>query len=148
MFCLIKTLSFCPFLSFFFFFLELRQSILFQIFFLSLCELVQLYIPSRSLRSASDTRVFRIPTFDRKRHGQRVLVYNNITQALVFSAFKGNLKTYLFNQYFADFDSGHHDVCVCVRACVRVCVCARARACVCVCVCVCLSVCPCPGIVL
>ena len=41
-----------------------------------LSELVQLYILSRSLRSASDAGVFRIPAFKRKQHGQRAFSYS------------------------------------------------------------------------
>ena len=36
-----------------------------------LAEPVQIYVPSRSLRSSSDDRTSRIPTFKRKQHGGR-----------------------------------------------------------------------------
>ena len=75
-----------------------------------LAELVQIYIPSRSLRSSSDDRTFRIPFFKRKQHGGRafcfsaVQMWNSLPFALRHSpslpVFKTSLKTYLFKQYF------------------------------------------------
>ena len=68
------------------------------------CELVQIYIPSRSLRSSSDDRTFRIPVFKRKQHGGRVFCFSafQIWNSLPFAlsdtalpspAFKTSLKT-------------------------------------------------------
>ena len=82
-----------------------------------LSELVELCFPSRSLRSAFDTRVFDIPAFKRKQHGQCAFSYSadrtwnylpfSVRHSPSFSAFKSGLKTYLFEQYFFFFLSGH-----------------------------------------
>ena len=73
-----------------------------------LAELVQ--ILSRSLRSSSDDKTFRIPLFKRKQHDGRavsfstVQIWNSLPFALrhgpSLPAFKTSLKTYLFKQYF------------------------------------------------
>ena len=97
-----------------------------------LSELFHLYVPSRSLRSSSDTKTFRIPHFKRKQHGGRAFakvasqIWNNlpflVRHSQSLESFRASQKTFLFRQYFDDQFS-----------CVSVCVCA----CVCVCVVVC-----------
>ena len=74
-----------------------------------LAELVQIYIPSRSLRSSLDDRTFHIPFFKRKQHGGRafcfsaVKIWNSLPFTLCHSpfhpAFKTSLKTYLFKLF-------------------------------------------------
>ena len=39
-------------------------------------ELVPIYVPFITLRSSSDDRTFRIPTFKRKQHGGRALCFS------------------------------------------------------------------------
>ena len=75
-----------------------------------LADLVKIYVPSRSLRSSSDNRTFRIPTFNRKQHGGRafcfyaVQTWNSLPFAFHHSpshyALKTGLKTHLFIRYF------------------------------------------------
>ena len=75
-----------------------------------LSELFHLYVPSRSLRSSSDTRIFRIPHYKRKQHGGRAFAtvaaqtWNSLPFSVrhspSLSSFKTNLKTFLFQQYF------------------------------------------------
>ena len=75
-----------------------------------LAELVHIYVPSRSLRSSSDDRTFRIPTFMRKQHDgwafcfSAAQTWNSLPFIVCHSpslpAFKSNLKTHLFKQYF------------------------------------------------
>ena len=77
-----------------------------------LSELVQVYSPSRTLRSSSDTRLFKIHKYNRKCHGARCLacygpsVWNSlplrIRHSTELSSFKVQLKTYLFSKCFAD----------------------------------------------
>jgi hypothetical protein len=72
-----------------------------------LSELLNIYIPSRQLRSASDTRMFKIPLFKTKTNGQRSFSYQaptiwnklpaNIRQSTSVSSFKSGLKTHLFS---------------------------------------------------
>ena len=72
-----------------------------------LSELFHLYVPSRALRSASDTRVFRIPNTRKKSQGQRSLSYMgpvtwnslpfSVRHADTLSSFKSQLKTHLFS---------------------------------------------------
>ena len=72
-----------------------------------LSELLNIYIPSRQLRSASDTRLFKIPLFKTKTNGQRSFSYQaptiwnklpaNIRQSTSVSSFKSGLKTHLFS---------------------------------------------------
>ena len=56
-----------------------------------LSELLHLYSPSRSLRSAADTRIFRVPRMGRRTLGERSLRYigpvlwNSLCQAFVFT---------------------------------------------------------------
>ena len=78
-----------------------------------LSELLQVYTPSRTLRSSSDTRLFKIRMYNRKFHGARSLAYygpslwnslpKEIRHSTELSSFKVQLKTYLFSTYFADF---------------------------------------------
>ena len=73
-----------------------------------LSELVQLYTPSRNLRSSSDSRIFRVPIRHMKTQGQRAFSYYgpvvwntlpfHIRHAQTLASFKSLLKTYLFSQ--------------------------------------------------
>ena len=73
-----------------------------------LAELVQIYVPSRSLRSSSDDRIFRIPFFKRKQHGglsasllfKSGILFLSLSVSSSLPACKTSLKTYLFKQYF------------------------------------------------
>ena len=75
-----------------------------------LSELLQLYSPSRSLRSSSDTRILKLRRFNRTFHGFRSVSYfdshiwNNRLQDVRNSnslpSFKNKLKTFLFSKYF------------------------------------------------
>ncbi len=76
-----------------------------------LSELLHLYVPSRSLRSSADTRVFRIPRYNKQGHGGRsfavsaVQTWNSlpfsVRHSSSLSSFKINLKTFLFQQAFS-----------------------------------------------
>jgi hypothetical protein len=71
-----------------------------------LCDLLSVYIPSRSLRSAADSRILKIPRRNTKSQGQRSFSYLGpvIWNKLPFSVrhadsplqFKKSLKTHLF----------------------------------------------------
>ena len=107
-------------------------------------ELLQLYSPSRSLRSSSHTRILKLRHFKvHKTHGFRFLlfffiisyfsphIWNNLPQDVrrsnSFPSFKTKLKTFLFSEHFnwvslsfaptvcIVFVSVH--LCVCVHAC-------------------------------
>ena len=75
----------------------------------NLSELLTIYTPSRQLRSASDTRLLRIPSFKTKTNVQRsfsflaATVWNNLPQTVRYStsisSFKSSLKTHLFSKY-------------------------------------------------
>ena len=75
-----------------------------------LSELLHVYIPSRTLRSSSDTRMLKIQQYNRKTHGFRTFscfgphIWNSVPQYLrhcsTLSSFKAKLKTFLFSQYF------------------------------------------------
>ena len=75
-----------------------------------LSELFQIYVPSRSLRSAADNRLFVVPRFNRTKHGGRafssnaVLTWNSLPFSVrhcpTFSSFKTALKTFLFQQAY------------------------------------------------
>ena len=75
-----------------------------------LSELLQVYTPSSTLRSSSDTRMLEIQQYKRKTHGFRTFscfgppIWNSLTQDLrhcsTLSSFKAKLKTFLFSQYF------------------------------------------------
>lgn len=75
-----------------------------------LSDLLHVYVPSRSLRSSADTRLFRIPRFHRVQHGHRAFSHSaaatwnslpfSVRHATTFAAFKAELKTYLFHRCF------------------------------------------------
>ena len=70
-----------------------------------LSELPQLYSPSRSLRSSSDTQILKLRRFDRETHGFRSFFYfgphiwNNLPQDVrhcnSLPSFKKKLKTFI-----------------------------------------------------
>ncbi len=76
-----------------------------------LSELLHLYTPSRQLRSSTDTRVFRIPSFRTKSCGQRSFSYQapviwnqlpvSVRHSTSVSSFKSSLKTFLFLKTFS-----------------------------------------------
>ena len=69
-----------------------------------LSELLHLYTPSRQLRSSTDTRMFRIPSFRTKSCGQRSFSYQapviwnqlpvSVRHSTSVSSFKSSLKTF------------------------------------------------------
>ena len=71
-----------------------------------LSERLHLYAPSRQLRSSTDTRVFRIPSFRTKSCGQRSFSYQtpviwnqlpvSVCHSTSVSSFKSSLKIFLF----------------------------------------------------
>ena len=75
-----------------------------------LSDIFDIYTPSRSLRSAADGRIFRVPKFKRKKHGGRAFSYSavqiwnslphHVRHSPSLSSFKTKLKTFLFQQYF------------------------------------------------
>ena len=75
-----------------------------------LCDLLQLYSPSRELRSAADNRIFRIPSTHKKTKGDRAfsyagpVIWNNLPFSVRHAedsvSFKAQLKTYLFSTHF------------------------------------------------
>ena len=80
--------------------------------FTYLSELLHLYTPSRQLRSSTDTRVFRIPSFRTKSCGQYSFSYQapvvwnqfpvSVRRHSTFvSSFKSSLKTFLFLKTFS-----------------------------------------------
>ena len=103
-----------------------------------LSELLHLYTPSRQLRSSTDTRAFRIPSFRTKSCGQRSFSYQtpviwnqlpvSVRHSTSVSSFNSSLKTFLFLKTFSSVSVPYcPDMrLVCARA--RVCVCVRARA--------------------
>ena len=72
-----------------------------------LSELLHLYFPSPSLRSASDTRIFRVPRVCRRTLGERSFQYIgpviwnslpvSVRHAMSLFSFKSKLKTHLFS---------------------------------------------------
>ena len=121
---------------------SIDDSYLFSFIFI---VVVVVYSPSRSLCSASDTRIFHVPRVCRRTHGERSfqyigpVIWNSLSfsvrHATSLSSFKSKLKptssflpTDLSLSFFC-FDQNHdyyacvfaEGVCVCV--CVRVCVC-------------------------
>ena len=76
-----------------------------------LSVLLHLYTPSRQLRSSTDTRVFRIPSFRTKSCGQRSFSYQapviwnqlpvSVRRSTSVSSFKSSLKTFLFLKTFS-----------------------------------------------
>ena len=117
-----------------------------------LSELLHLYSPSRSLRPASNTRIFRVPRVCRRTLGERSFQYIwpviwnslpfSVRHATSLSSFKSKPKTNLFSSaywfiiFFRLFPSNPWELCLCFCG---VCVCT------CVCVCVC-GVCVCGGV--
>jgi hypothetical protein len=77
---------------------------------LYISELLQLYTPSRSLRSAGDTRIFRIPKVRLASQGHRAFAFSGpviwnglpreVRYCATIGAFKSNLKTFLFKKYY------------------------------------------------
>ena len=77
---------------------------------LYLSDLLRLYVPSRSLRSSADTRIFRIPTRKKKFQGQRAfshlgpVTWNklpySVRHAQTQSQFKTQLKTVQFRSVY------------------------------------------------
>ena len=77
---------------------------------LYLSNLLCLYVPSRSLRSSADTRIFRIPTRKKKFQGQRAFSHfgpvtrnklpYSVRHAQTQSQFKTQLKTTLFHSVY------------------------------------------------
>ena len=75
-----------------------------------LSDLTQLYVPSRSLRSSADNRIFRVPMTNKVYQGQRAFSFagpvtwnslpNDVRHAESLSDFKSLLKTYLFSKAF------------------------------------------------
>ena len=75
-----------------------------------LSEPLYLYTPSRQLRSSTDIRVFRIPSFRTKSCGQRFFSYQapviwnqlpvSVRHCVSASSFKSSLKTFLFLKGF------------------------------------------------
>ena len=75
-----------------------------------LSELLNVYTPSRTLRSSSDTRMLKIQQYKRKTYGFRTFsffgphIWNSLPQDLrhcsTLSSFKAKLKTILFSYYF------------------------------------------------
>ena len=71
-----------------------------------LSDLMNIYVPSRSLRSSADTKTFRIPKYKRQTHGGRAftvsaaLTWNSLPYSVrhspTLSSFKSSLKTFLF----------------------------------------------------
>ena len=71
-----------------------------------LSELLHLYSPSRSLRLASDTRIFRVPRMCRRTLGEksfqyiRPVIWNSLSfsvrHAMSLSSSRSKLKTHLF----------------------------------------------------
>ena len=69
------------------------------------------YTPSRQLRSSTDTRVFRIPSFRTKSCGQRSFSYQapviwnqlpvSVRHSTSVSSFKSSLKTFIFLKTFS-----------------------------------------------
>jgi len=109
-----------------------------------LSDILHLYTPSPQLRSPTDTRVFRTPSFRAKYNGHRSFSYQvpvicnqlllSVRHSTSVSSFKTSVKTFLLKEppkttTFIQFHCPalRSSVCVCVHACVRACV----RACVC-----------------
>ena len=75
-----------------------------------LSELLQVYTPSRTLHSSSDTHVLKIQQYKCRTHGFHTFscfgphIWNSLAQDLrhcsTLSSFKAKLKTFLFSQYF------------------------------------------------
>ena len=106
-----------------------------------LFELLHLYSPSRSLRSASDTWIFRVPRMGRRTLGERSFQYigpviwnslplsvSSVRHSSSLSSFKSKLKTHLFSSaywsvvFFPLYQPMTGNTCIC-SVCVCVCVC-------------------------
>ena len=115
-----------------------------------LSHLLNLYTPSRQLRSSADTWVFRIPSFCTKSSGQRSFSSQapttrnklpaSICHTSSVSSFKSSLKPFLFSKIFLFSLPALR--CLCVSRCMFVCmyVCVYVCVCLCVCACVCAIV--------
>ena len=77
-----------------------------------LSELIQIYKPTRALRSADDSRILKVPSYKRKTYGYRsfscfapafwnTLPYN-VRHSTTIISFKSSLKFHLFNQYYSE----------------------------------------------
>jgi hypothetical protein len=76
----------------------------------ALTDILAVYIPHRSLRSATDTRIFRVPRRNKKTQGQRAFSYigpvtwNSLPLSVrhcdTQAQFKSSLKTHLFRSAF------------------------------------------------
>ena len=99
-----------------------------------LAELLQLYSPSRSLRSSSDTRMFKLRHSNSKTHDFHSFPYfgphiwnhlpQDVRHSTTLSSLQNKLKTFLFSGHFnwPTLNSLYGARArVCVRACVRVC---------------------------
>ena len=74
-----------------------------------LCELLHLYSPSRSLRSVSDTRTFRVSGMGRRTLGERSFQYTgpvlwsslhlSVRHSYSLCSFKSKLKPHRFSAY-------------------------------------------------
>ena len=77
----------------------------------NLTELLNIYVPSRNLRSSADDRIFQVPKFNREKHGGRAFSHSaaktwnslpfHVRHSPSLSVFKTNLKTFLFRQSFS-----------------------------------------------
>ena len=75
-----------------------------------LSDLTHLYVPSRSLRSSADTRIFKVPLTKKKYQGQRAFSFigpvtwnslpREIRYAETVTEFKCQLKTHLFSKAY------------------------------------------------
>ena len=79
-----------------------------------LCSCVQLYAPSRSLRSASDTLILQTPRTKLTTAGQRAFTHSGPSawnalplplRKKSFDSFRGHLKTHLFRAAFNDYSA-------------------------------------------
>ena len=77
-----------------------------------LSQLLQIYTPSRQLRSSEDTRILKIPPVKSKTFGQRSFMYQapitwnmlpfEVRHSNSATAFRTNLKTHLFTQSYSN----------------------------------------------
>ena len=110
---------------------------------LYLSDFVQLYTPSRSLRSSTGTRLFRIPRWNKTFPGQRAFSYLgpdtwnqlpfSVRHSSTAAQFKRTLKPDLFRKAYSAWET---KVLICVNceivALVWMCALARARVRVCI----------------
>ena len=113
-----------------------------------LADLVQFYVPSRSLRSSSDDRTFRIPTFKGKQHGGRAFlllfykpgILSHLLSVLALIHLPSKLVrklTFSHSILISNNSWGfflprppNNSVIVCACECLRVCVCVCLSVCV------------------